>query len=209
MRLRTPLLCAFGGALMFAAVAGTAHATTGGPLLLGRPNSAKSATGLENRAGTALALTSKPGVAPLKVSDRTRVEKLNADLLDGLDSADLALAAGRTGIVVGTAGDIDGFVNTARCPAGTSATGGGGYAPGTRDYLYYSGPDFNGNGTLVPDSWFAVADGDAIAWVVCYNPRGPVPGAVTSLPALHARGVTSASSASKPATPGSGQKPLP
>jgi hypothetical protein len=209
MHLRCVLARAFGGAIALAAVAGTAHAATGSPFLLGRPNTAKSLTGLHNRAGTALSLTSKPGFAPLKVSDRTKVERLNADLVDGIDSADLALRAGRTGLVVGSAADIDGFANTARCPEGSVATGGGGYAPGTRDYLYYSGPDFNGNGTIVPDSWFAVADGDTVAWVVCYNPRGAVAGAVASLPDLRARGTTAASSATKPATPGSGQKPLP
>jgi hypothetical protein len=209
MRLRTFLFGALGGAVVFAAVTGTAHAATGSPFLLGRPNAAKSVTGLENRAGTALSLTSKPGIAPLKVSDRTKVDKLNADLVDGLDSADLALAAGRTGIVVGTSTDIDGFANTARCPDGSVATGGGGYAPGTRDYLYYSGPDFNGNGTLVPNSWFAVADGDAVAWVVCSSPRGALQGAVASLPDLRARGTTTASSTTKPTNPGAGQKPLP
>jgi len=73
-------------------------------------------------------------------------------------------------------------VNTARCPSGTIATGGGGYAADTRDYLTYSGPDFTSGGNYVSNSWFAVADGDVFAWVVCYNPRGTVAGATTELP---------------------------
>ena len=160
--------------------ASTASAVNGGPLLLGRTNRASATTSLSNSVGSALSLTSKPGTASLKVSDTTKVSKLNADRVDDLDSSALALKAGRTGIVVGTPNDADGYVNTARCPSGSIATGGGGYATDTRDYLAYSGPDFTGDGTYVPNSWFAVADGTVYAWVVCYNPRGTVAGAATT-----------------------------
>ena len=162
-------------------------------LLVGRSNTANATTSLSNSAGTALALTSKSGSPPLRVSGRAKIPNLNADLLDGLNGGDLALSAGRAGVVVGSETDADGYVNTARCPNGSIATGGGGYASGTRDYLYYSGPDFTSGGSLIPNSWFAVADGDAVAWVVCYNPRGAVPGATTTRPSLNARGATAAS----------------
>jgi hypothetical protein len=172
---------------------GTAVAAADHALLVGQPNAADATTSLSNSAGTALALTSKAGSPPLRVSGRTKVANLNADFLDGLSAGDLALSGGRTGVVVGSENDADGYVNTARCPSGTIATGGGGYASGTRDYLYYSGPDFNAGGALIPNSWFAVADGDTVAWVVCYNPRGAVAGATTTRPTMSARGAVSAS----------------
>ena len=63
---------------------------------------------------------------------------------------------------------------------------------------------------MIPNSWFAVADGDTTAWVVCYNPRGPVPGAVANLPAMHARGASATSSTRKSTDPGqSTQKQFP
>ena len=66
------------------------YAASGGPLLAGKGNKATKTTKLKNTgAGPALALTSKPGTAPLAVSDSTKVANLNADLVDGLDSAQL------------------------------------------------------------------------------------------------------------------------
>ena len=89
--------------------------------------------------------------------------------------------------------------------------GGGGYSTGTRDYLYYSGPDFGANGALIPNSWFALADGDTYAWVVCYNPRGPVPGAATDTTDLPTRGAQAgAATTAKPMHPSPApQKRLP
>ena len=65
---------------------------------------------------------------------------------------------------------------TARCPAGTIATVGGGAADFEGDALAYSGPDFNDSGTLIPNWSLAMDDSGsgATAWVACYNPRGPV-----------------------------------
>ncbi len=34
----------------------------------------------------------------------------------------------------------------------------------------------------MPGSWLTGADGPSRAWVVCYNPRGTVPGADSSYP---------------------------
>jgi hypothetical protein len=67
-----------------------AYAATGGPLILGKGNTASKTTTLKTTGnGAALKLKSKPGKAPLKVSNNTKVKKLNADLVDGLDSSAL------------------------------------------------------------------------------------------------------------------------
>lgn len=71
-------------------VGGTAAtAATGGTFLLGRSNSATATTGLTNTAGTALSLASKAGTPPLKVNNSTKVARLNADYVDGVDSTAL------------------------------------------------------------------------------------------------------------------------
>ena len=72
-----------------------AFAATGGPLLLGKSNTASKATTLKTTSkGPALSLKTKKGSAPLKVTSSTKVAKLNADLVDGLDGA--ALRTGPT-----------------------------------------------------------------------------------------------------------------
>jgi hypothetical protein len=58
-------------------------------LLLGKGNTATKTTTLKNSKGTALSLKSKSTKPPLKVNSRTKVAKLNADQLDGLDSTAL------------------------------------------------------------------------------------------------------------------------
>jgi len=184
---------------------GTAYAANGGSFLLGRSNTATTATTLTNTAGTPLSLKARTGYPPLAVSSTKTVPSLSADLLDGLTSASflrstgkaadaekvdgingasIALTTGRTGVVYGSDTDVDHLAITARCPAGTIATGGGGAADFEGDALAYSGPDFDRNGTLIANSWLAMDDSGsgATAWVVCYNPRGAVPGAGTVLP---------------------------
>jgi len=155
MRFRSPGFFAVGFVSALALGGGVAYAANGGALLMGKSNSETVTTGLTNSAGTPLALAAPAGVAPLRVNNTTKVNSLNADLIDGVDSAALALVAGRTGIIVGKATDTDGYVNTAQCPSGTIATGGGGFATEPRDYLAYSGPDMNAYGTVIPNSWFA------------------------------------------------------
>lgn len=78
-------------AVAIALVGGTGIATaaTGGTFVLGRSNSATTKTRLTNTAGTALGLTSKAGTPPLTVSNSTKVSRLNADYVDGVDSAAL------------------------------------------------------------------------------------------------------------------------
>lgn len=83
-RLVTILLAA---ALLVGAANLGAFAATGGPLLLGKSNTASKTTTLKTTGSKpALSLKSKAGKAPLKVSNTTKVAKLNADLVDGLDA---------------------------------------------------------------------------------------------------------------------------
>jgi hypothetical protein len=165
---------------------GTAYAANGGSLLLGRSNAATLPTGLANSAGTPLALTARAGYAPLTVNSGTKVTNLNADTVDGVTSGSFALTTGRTGFIVGQSGDPDGYVNTATCPAGTVGVGGGGFAIGEYDSLWYTGPNLDYDGKLIPNSWAAGAEWGAVAWVNCYNPRGAVPGASSYLPTASA-----------------------
>jgi hypothetical protein len=163
---------------------GTAYAANGGSFLLGRSNGATATTTLANSAGTPLSLKARVGTAPLAVNSTKTVTNLNADLLDGVNGASMALTSGRTGIVYGSSTDSDHLPFTATCPTGTIATGGGGAAAYEGDSLAYSGPDFRDNGTLIPNSWLVMDDASngAVAWVTCYNPRGAVPGTRTTLP---------------------------
>jgi hypothetical protein len=183
MRVRSAALFAIGAATgLF--LTGVGHAADGSSLLLGRVNTASRITSLSNASGSALSLLSDANSPPLRVNSHAKVAHFNADLLDGRDSSAFALSGGRSGVIVGNTSDDDGLANTAACPAGTFATGGGGYATGPRDYLDYSGPDHDDAGVIVPNSWLVVADGDATAWVVCYNPRGAVPGAASHIAAV-------------------------
>jgi hypothetical protein len=85
---------------LFVALGGTTYAATGGNFVLGHANSADAPTSLTSTstAGPALSLTStgarpaasfvaNSGVAPFKVSNATKIGNLDADLLDGFDSA--------------------------------------------------------------------------------------------------------------------------
>ena len=186
MRARSAALFAIGAAAGLI-LSGVGYAVDGSSFLIGRVNTASRITTLNNPSGSALSLLSNPTSAPLRVNSHVKVPQLNADLLDGRDSSSFALASGRTGVIVGNIADDDDLPNTAQCPAGTLATGGGGYATGPRDYLNYSGPDHDDAGAIVPNSWLVVADGEATAWVVCYNPRGAVTGAASHISAVTAQ----------------------
>jgi len=65
---------------------GTAVAATGGTFILGKSNSASSLTTLSNSKGTALSLKAPSGSPALAVSNAKKIARLNADLLDNLDS---------------------------------------------------------------------------------------------------------------------------
>ena len=67
-----------------------AYAANGKPLLLGKSNTATKKTIVKNNgSGPALRLKTKPGQAPLQVNRSEKVNKLNADLVDGKNAADL------------------------------------------------------------------------------------------------------------------------
>lgn len=94
---------------------GIATAATGGSFILGRSNSASSRSGLTNTAGTPLSLTAKTGYPPLIVNSATKVAKLNADLVDGLDST--ALQRRVTGTCAGGAISAVSASGTVSCAA--------------------------------------------------------------------------------------------
>lgn len=84
----------FIGILAFAGLVATiASAATGGPVLLGKANSAGAPTAVQNTGnGAVLDLKAKAGQPPLKVNSNKLVGKLNADLLDGKNSSAFAAA---------------------------------------------------------------------------------------------------------------------
>lgn len=169
---------------------GTAYAATGGKFIIGKSNSATSTSTLSNSRGTALALNSKSGTAPLKVNSATKVAKLNADKLDGRDSTSFALASGQVGSIggVGQYLDVnndnvpDFLVSVATCPTGTKLTGGGGEddsggvpfvseAIDSSDWLIVS--------TTTPDPTTSPDPSDLLhADAQCWNPKGAVSGAM-------------------------------
>ena len=163
---------------------GVAYAANGGSFLLGSNNNETRGAGLANSNGTPLYLASKAGTPPLVVYSTTKVPRLNADALDGVDSTSFALAGGQTGYIAvnGTPQDMNGDGATdaltadATCPAGTKVTGGG-----VENYTGYpmaiDAPEgSNAWGGAVPADSTATA-GDLVVYVVCYNPRGAVAGA--------------------------------
>ncbi|GAB2769046.1 hypothetical protein GCM10027020_22660 [Nocardioides salsibiostraticola] len=73
-----------------------AYAANGKPLLLGKNNTATKKTTVKNTgSGPALRLKTKPGQPPLKVNRTTKVNKLNADRVDGKHASDLETRAYR------------------------------------------------------------------------------------------------------------------
>ena len=74
---------------LFFAMSGTAVAATGNTFITGRSNVATTVTTLTDSAGTPLSLAARSGYAPLAVNSTVKVGRLNADLLDGLDSTSL------------------------------------------------------------------------------------------------------------------------
>jgi hypothetical protein len=181
---------AFVAGAIFATVVGggTAIAATGGNFILGRSNTAGATSSLSNANGTALALSSKAGTPSLRVNTAAKVPNLNADRLDNLDSTNFARAGGATGsfsiggqLVDGDGNGLDDTIlAVASCPAGTQMTGGGSADFTATGFMFLDAPD-----DQEPESWVvAVAidenttedPADVTASVVCYNPRGAVPG---------------------------------
>lgn len=178
------------GAVMALVIgSGTAYAATGGTFVLGKSNVAGRTTTLANKKGTALALNSPVGAPPLRVNRSIKVPDLNADLLDGMDQSDFALASGsvRAYDVPGVAYDFnnnakpDAIIAAASCPKGTQRTGGGVTDKTSTGIFVSSAPD-----PKVANSWAAAVLIDEAATenpanltvtIVCYSPRGnPIAG---------------------------------
>ncbi len=104
LRVPSPAM-AVAGAALFLSLGGAAYAANGQALKIGFPNSATAQTKLtstnngaalalqQNSGGgsaTALTLSVPSGKSPLTVNSATRVNNLNADLVDGLHGSDLS-----------------------------------------------------------------------------------------------------------------------
>jgi hypothetical protein len=88
-----------GAATVLAIVVGydaASYAATGDSLILGSANKAKKTTKLTMKGrGPALSVKTKAGYPPFAVSSSTKVENLNADTVDGVDSSALMNATTR------------------------------------------------------------------------------------------------------------------
>ena len=83
----TVLAASAAGLVLFAGSTLGSYAANGGPLLLGKSNSATKTTTLKTTGnGSALKLKTKKTAPPLKVNGTGLVKKLNVDQLDGKDS---------------------------------------------------------------------------------------------------------------------------
>lgn len=161
---------------------GTAYAATGGNLIIGRSNSASTTTTLTNTTGSALALNTPSGHAPLKVNRGTKVGNLNADYLDGLDSTKLALSTAGTGAfwsveVFEFDTDDDLVMDTtaawADCPPGTVVTGGSAFSYAGA-VVVDSFKDGNSWLAITPTVGETASAENFGANVVCWNPKGPL-----------------------------------
>jgi hypothetical protein len=124
------------GVALTIGVAGVGYSATGGSLVLGSANSANRTTTLAGTAGPALSLKVPAASAPLAVSNAVKVSRLNADLLDGVDSS----AFQRKGAVVRVSDPTftpsEGPINRqarAFCASGEHAVGGGGHVSALTD----------------------------------------------------------------------------
>ena len=194
---------------------GTAYAANGGSVIIGKTNYGTATTGISNSYGSAASFSSKSGYAPFRVNRSTKVPYLNSDLIDGLDSASFlrstgkaadankldgldstafGLASGQTGYIaaVGAFTDVDGdgvvdvLMAEASCPSGTKVTGGGvDNWTGNPTMVNSPAGGQSWDGVAVANQTDNVAD-DLVVYVVCYNPRGAVPGASSTVMAATA-----------------------
>jgi hypothetical protein len=179
MNIRTVTAFTAGAIVALVLGTGTAYAANGGNFKLGGNNYESRGASLNNSAGTALTLRSKAGTPSLKVNQTTKVPNLNADMVDGLSSGEIARNVGvgtatATGEVYdnGTTDTSDDFIAAlAVCP-GTSQVMGGGADDMTDDgVLLASSPDLD-------DAWFAVSSAtptqdnaaNFTAYARCWNP---------------------------------------
>jgi hypothetical protein len=89
MRIRSLISALAVGLMLVVGIDYVTYAATGQSLVLGKTNSASSATTIQRTtAGPAVSFKVKSG-APFAVGSSTKVSKLNADKVDGLDSSQL------------------------------------------------------------------------------------------------------------------------
>lgn len=179
---------------------GVASAASGGSFLLGRNNEASGQTLLKRTGnGPLLALSTRSGQVPLAVTPGApKVTHLDVDELDGLDSSAFARATGRTGYRAVTStlrdvtgdGSMDAAVAVATCPAGSQLTGGGALVLGSGRTVVSAPTGAAAWGVAVLVNPAVDQPGDVLAYAVCWNPRGTLPGA------------SSIASAESAATPG-------
>ena len=178
-------IAGFIAALVLTGGGAAAYAANGGSLLIGRSNAGTATTTLSNSGGTALRLNSKAGTAPLAVNRTNKVVGLHADYLDGFSETSFARTIGQTGFIVAEGEFFDSdddMINDAlaafaQCPAGTRLTGGGQENFTAEGFTLVDAPDSNG--------WLVISTADettdaadsVLAYAMCYNPRGAVPGA--------------------------------
>ena len=125
-----------GLAVMLALVLGVASAAFGADgdfFKVGKSNFASAVSVLDKSgAGPALKLVVDSG-APLEVNSSTKVANLNADKVDGLNASQLGGLSGVTQVAQdGVSDSVEFKTNSATCPVGTVAIGGGGRIQGTR-----------------------------------------------------------------------------
>ncbi len=183
MNIRTTTAFATGAIFALVLGTGTAYAANGGNFKLGANNYESREASLNNSNGTALTLRSSAGHAPLKVNRTNKVVNLNADMVDGLSSAQIArvvTVGTRTGAGFiddngTTETDDDAIVAIAECPGVSQVMGGGVDDLTTDGVAIINSPLDNG-------AWIAVSDAtvtqdnadDFTAYAQCWNPLANV-----------------------------------
>jgi hypothetical protein len=125
-------------------VGGVGYAATGGHFVLGQGNRATHVSTLNNPVGTPLSLKGAATAAPMRVSSAVKVDNLNADRLDGLDSSAFQAKGAIVRVSDPTFTPSEGPINRqarAFCLPSEHAVGGGGHVTAlTTDRLgeYYT-----------------------------------------------------------------------
>jgi hypothetical protein len=106
---RGTVAAAFGVVGLVAGGLGVAAASSGGVFILGEHNAATSVTTLSNSKGSALALKSKHGTAPLTVNSSKEVKHLNAAMVGGSTASSLKStgSGAATKFPLGTVGTVN------------------------------------------------------------------------------------------------------
>ena len=155
-KLRSALAVLGAATLLVGGIQLVATAATGGPLLLGKSNTADKTTKLKTTGNkAALSLKSKSGKAPLKVSNSTLIKKFNADLVDGKSLEQISPT--RYLMTVGTSNTTTGaassqFVATTALPPGTYEASMGGIIEDTNESLACFFVDYTKLTQPVPDA---------------------------------------------------------